>query len=334
MPSSYRRGSPYTPGQYPIADGLLGMVADPSNEIPIGQAAKAIVNPELLTAGGARVYQALKNMATKSKWAERLASILEHGGINEKETAEALNSLSQGSSSQIRGGAYNAPFFSKEKNDLLSAGNVGPGRIQKILGEVENTPLPETNFSSINGKQEWEKELAARRAAAIKEIESDPDATLLPEWAENSFKAQEARGAEREFERMRDWPNSPTKRAAGMSSHVYKDFYEALGREPENPIMTAVDGGKRSGLLSMKEKPIDQALRNKFRVFERPDFDPNEEYINSARAFLEQHFKPSEIDNIIDLHASGSYPNGALDGLMYSHKADRKAVLDKLRGEE
>lgn len=170
MPSEYRRGSPYNPGQYPVADFMLGMAADPSNEVPIGPAAKGLmakVNPEILTAGGRRMYDALKNMAKKSKWAENILGRLESDGLSEEVAREKLQALSQGKLTEQRGrnsiewmrrgpkdttdywDAYGGIGRRGHKDEIWKG--AGPDKFEKLASSMSDVPLPETQLSLING---------------------------------------------------------------------------------------------------------------------------------------------------------------------------------------
>ena len=171
MPAKYlnKEGGPevraYNPGQYPVADFLLGSVAEPSNEVPIGKAVESIINPALLTAGGNRMLSALKNLSKKSAWAKKALDFLESEGLHENRAAMALNEhLSTGGAARENPNSLNSglgkdatrigmPDYTRIRNaeEYGSVPGIGPSRERSLLDQLQKEPLPDTQFSSIKG---------------------------------------------------------------------------------------------------------------------------------------------------------------------------------------
>lgn len=154
---SGRRGHQFTPGQYPVADFLLGMVS-PENEVPIGPALKgmqAIINPGLLSAGGARMLKALQSLKG-ARWKDLLGK-LESKSVPADRAASAINDLGRSFQGSRMGPREASPFTQGRRIEVPRGSFSGDMRTLqqkelKTLGNaIEKQPLDDVSMSYVKG---------------------------------------------------------------------------------------------------------------------------------------------------------------------------------------
>lgn len=174
-----KKPGPATQGRYPVADFLLPMAADPSNEINLPL--NAIVNPSTLAPAARRMWDALKSLAKSEPGFAKVVDDFSRKSIPSKKTGAWLDQMSKGDD-------YFLPGYDK--------GNTTFARDQ-LMHEVENTPVRPMDLSVVQGGPD--AEMATRMA----EYESKNQAMM-----EEVFRRQ----AERQAKAQMDWANSPTQK--------------------------------------------------------------------------------------------------------------------------
>lgn len=185
-----------------------------------GEAGQAIVNPDLLSAGGKRAYDTIKNLAENgsSVWGkilERLDSL--------KTPENTAATLLQRISSQ------------KELEPWQGYGimeGAGPQRLSQMQEEIANTNLPESQMSYVKGTGPEE---AAQSQAMREEAQKRRDAAT-EEIRQSSQK----------------WANKPTEKG-GMSA-------QPGGRNPLSPDVTSKAPLQNALTSADKGERIEKAL--------------------------------------------------------------------------
>jgi hypothetical protein len=282
---------------------MLGQIA----HIPGGQAA---VNPDLLTAGGSRIYESLKQLAEKHDWAAKAVEHIENN-ITPGRSSMILNDKWAAGSPTMNGATNEVPGIFRKQ-------------INQIRENVPNTPLQDVTLSSVKGgpsAEEVAKDAAMKERMAAEEV-ADQRA------AEERYK----KFNEDTVKQNKKWANEPSFRRIHSNNEITAIPGGGEGGQSPEMDLNVVKDATTNSVFDKDGNIIDpnDAAANTIRAMKQTD---EQNYLDEARHFLNKTHTPEEADAAIESHSMMEWNNPALDRLSNSYAVRPQGVLQELRNQ-